>query len=215
MARGIALAWETLFSLPILLGRSDRPLDWFDCLDGLDAGTIQRLAQQYQSRLTALAGGAAERIVDKMPDNYMYLGFLAALFPQASFIHCRRNLRDVAVSSWMTDFRSIPWANDMEQIATRFQQYRRLMEHWRKVLPVPILEVDYEETVTDLEKVSRRLVDWCGLRWESACLRFHETQRPIRTASVTQVRKPIYETSVARWRNYETALADLFAALPP
>jgi len=140
---------------------------------------------------------------------------LAALFPQASFIHCRRNLRDVAVSCWMTDFRGIPWANDMQHIATRFQQYRRLMEHWRKVLPVPMLEVEYEETVTDLEKVARRLVDWCGLPWESACLRFHETQRPIRTASVTQVRKPIYETSVARWRNYETALADLFAALPP
>lgn len=115
----------------------------------------------------------------------------------------------------MTDFRSIPWANDMEHIATRFRQYRRLMEHWRKVIPVPILEVEYEETVTDVEKVARRLVDWCGLPWESACLRFHETQRTIRTASVTQVRKPIYETSVARWRNYETALADLFAALPP
>ena len=211
----LRIVWETLFSIPIMLGQPERPLDWLDCVDGLDASAIQRLAQQHESRLTGLARGAAERIVDKMPDNYMYLGFLAALFPRASFIHCRRNFRDVAVSCWMTDFRSIPWANDMEHIATRFRQYRRLMEHWRKVIPVPILEVEYEETVTDVEKVARRLVDWCGLPWESACLRFHETQRTIRTASVTQVRKPIYETSVARWRNYETALADLFAALPP
>jgi tetratricopeptide (TPR) repeat protein len=207
----LRLARETWDSIPNMLGRSGRPID---CLDGLDQSTIQRLAQQHESHLTALAGGLSERIVDKMPDNYMHLGFLAALFPQASFIHCRRDLRDVAVSCWMTDFRSIPWANDIEHIATRFHQYRRLTEHWHKVMPVPILEVQYEETVADLEKVARRLVQWCGLPWEPACLRFHETQRPIRTASVTQVRQPIYGTSVARWKNYETALADLFAALP-
>ena len=161
--------------------------------------------------LHAIDGGQAERIVDKMPDNYMYLGLLAALFPQAVFIHCRRDLRDVAVSCWMTDFRSIRWANDPEHIASRFRQYRRLMDHWRAVLPVPVHEVDYEETVTDLEGVARRLVAACGLEWEPACLEFHRTQRPIRTASVAQVRQPIYRRSVPRWKNYESALAELFA----
>jgi tetratricopeptide (TPR) repeat protein len=207
----LPLARETWNSVPVVLGRSDLPIE---CLDGLDQTAIRNLAQRHESQLTARAGGAAERIVDKMPDNYMYLGFLAALFPGAAFIHCRRDLRDVAVSCWMTDFRSIRWANDFEHVATRFRHYRRLMEHWRKVLPVRMLEVDYEETVADLEQVARRLVDWCGLPWEPACLRFHETRRSIRTASVTQVRQPIYRTSVARWKNYETALAGLFAALP-
>ena len=143
-----------------------------------------------------------------MPDNYLYLGLLAVLFPQAVFIHCRRDLRDVAVSCWMTDFRSIRWANHPDHIATRFQQYRRLMDHWREVLPVPIHHVDYEETVTDLESVARRLIAACGLDWEPACLEFHRTERPVRTASVSQVRQPVYQRSVARWKNYEGALGE-------
>jgi hypothetical protein len=148
-----------------------------------------------------------------MPDNYLYLGLLAALFPRARFIHCRRDLRDVAVSCWMTDFEQIRWACDPEHIASRFRTYRRLMEHWRRVLPVPVLEVDYEETVADLQGVARRLVAWCGLEWEPACLAFHEGRRPVRTASVTQVRQPIYTRAVARWKQYEQALASLLTRL--
>jgi hypothetical protein len=148
-----------------------------------------------------------------MPDNYLYLGLLATLFPRATFIHCRRDLRDVAVSCWMTAFRHINWANDPEQIAARFLDYRRLMTHWRSVVPVPVLEVEYEDTVADLEGVARRLVSACGLELEPACLAFHKTRRPVRTASVTQVRQPIYTRSVARWKHYEPALGGLFACL--
>ena len=162
----------------------------------------------------AIAGDRPDRVVDKMPDNYMYLGLLSVVFPRATFIHCRRDLRDIAVSCWMTDFRSIRWANDPEHIASRFQQYRRLMDHWQAVLPAPIHDVDYEETVDDLEAVARRLIAACGLEWEPACLEFHRNERPIRTASVTQVRQPVYKRSVARWKNYEAALGELFAALP-
>jgi hypothetical protein len=143
----------------------------------------------------------------------MYLGLLATLFPKAKFIHCRRDLRDIAVSCWMTNFSQIRWANDPGHIASRFEEYRRVMDHWRRVLPVPVLEVDYEETVADLEGVSRRLVSWCGLEWEPACLRFHEGKRPVRTASVSQVRQPIYQRSVARWKHYEQALGPLFDRL--
>ena len=88
------------------------------------------------------------------------------------------------------------------------------MDHWRAVLPVPVHEVDYEETVADLEGVARRLLEACGLEWEPACLEFHRTERPVRTASLTQVRQPIYTTSVARWKHFQGPLADLFAALP-
>ena len=103
----------------------------------------------------------------------------------------------------MTDFRTIRWANDPAHIAGRFREYRRLMDHWRAVLPVPVHEVDYEETVADLEGVARRLVAACGLEWDPACLEFHRTERTVRTASLTQVRQPIYTTSVARWKHYE------------
>jgi hypothetical protein len=157
----------------------------------------------------------ADRVVDKLPDNYLYLGMIVTLFPKARIIHCRRDPRDVAVSCWMTNFRHIHWASDPGHIAARFADYRRVMVHWRRVLPVPVLEVDYEETVVDLERVARRLVDWCGLPWDPACLDFHRTARPVRTASVTQVRQPIYRRSVARWKHYEGTLKSLFDALGP
>src|SRR6185437_7971489 len=131
----------------------------------LDRDAIQTVAQAHLDRLQAL-DSTAPRIVDKMPDNYMYLGMLSVLFPKAKFIHCRRDLRDVAVSCWMTNFRQIRWANDLDHIVSRFREYQRLMEHWRTTQPVPLLHIDYEETVADLESVARRLVSWCGLEWE-------------------------------------------------
>ncbi len=113
----------------------------------------------------------------------------------------------------MTDFRSIRWANSSEHIIARFQQYQRLMEHWRQVLPKQIHDVDYEDMVDDLEGISRRLISACGLEWDPACLEFYRHERPVRTASVTQVRQPVYKKSVARWKNYQSDLADVFAAL--
>jgi hypothetical protein len=114
----------------------------------------------------------------------------------------------------MTDFRTIRWANDPGHIASRFQEYHRLMDHWRAVLPVTIHNIDYEETVADLEGVARRLLAASGLEWDAACLEFHRTQRTVRTASLAQVRRPVYTTSVARWKHYEETLAGLLAALP-
>ena len=151
-----------------------------------------------------------------MPDNYIYLGLLAAMFPNAAFIHCRRDLRDVALSCWITDFRpeNIPWASDATFIGSRFEQYLRLMAYWRAVMPVPIHEVKYEDTVVDLEGVAKRLVGACGVDFEPRCLDFHRTERRVKTASVGQVRQPIYSRSVGRWKNYESDLAFLFRALP-
>ncbi len=186
--------------------------DLIEGLRRLDRQTACRLASGHLEALHAL-NHAALRIVDKMPENYLYLGALASLFPEAKLIHCRRDLRDVAVSCWMTHFREVRWANDQQHIASRFNEYQRIMEHWRKVLPVPLLEVDYEETVADLEGVARKLVAWCGLAWEPACLEFHRAKRPVRTASAVQVRQPVFRTSVGRWKHYEQALASLFARL--
>jgi hypothetical protein len=162
----LALAHEAFGSLPQRMGRDASALE---CLGQLDRETTRLLAEHHLDRLSE-QDAQATRIADKMPDNYLYLGFLAALFPKAKFIHCRRDLRDVAVSCWMTNFRQIRWACDPAHIASRFRAYQRLMAHWRRVLPLPVLEVDYEETVADLEGVARRLVAWCGLEWEPACV---------------------------------------------
>jgi tetratricopeptide (TPR) repeat protein len=208
-----SLGRKSFEAIPGLLNR--RGDSSIACLsDPQLAQAIRKLAVDHDARLTEW-GGAASRVVDKMPDNYMYLGLMALLFPKATFIHCRRDLRDVAVSCWITHFRSIRWANSPELIAGRFTQYLRIMDHWRTVLPAAINEVDYEETVDDLELVARRLIAACGLEWEPACLDFHQTRRPVRTASVTQVRQPVYRKSLHRWKNYEESLAGLFAALPP
>jgi tetratricopeptide (TPR) repeat protein len=202
---------ETFEALPRALGAvaGAAPLDY---LGRLDPMTVRQLAGWHLTRLAELNVEAA-RVADKMPENYLYLGLIAALFPRAKVIHCRRDLRDVAVSCWMTNFRHLRWAADSDHIVHRFREYRRLMDHWQRVLPLPVLEVDYEDTVADLEGVARRLVDWIGLAWEPACLAFHETRRPVRTASVTQVRQPLYTRSVARWKHYENDLQPLFAAL--
>jgi tetratricopeptide (TPR) repeat protein len=202
----IALARETMNAL------GGRGADRIEGLARLDRQTARRLASQHLERLRGLER-AALRIVDKMPENYLYLGLLASLFPRAKLIHCRRDLRDVAVSCWMTHFRDVRWANDQRHIASRFHEYQRMMEHWRQVLPVPLLEVDYEETVADLEGVARKLVAWCGLAWEPACLEFHRAKRPVRTASAVQVRRPVFKTSVGRWKHYEQSLAPLLDGL--
>jgi hypothetical protein len=146
--------------------------------------------QRYLDGLPRL-GSKKVRITDKMPDN-----------------------RDIAVSCWLTSFRAIRWASKEEHIAERIQEYLRITEHWRRVLPNRMLEVQYEELVENPETVVRRMLDWLGLAWEDACLKFHETSRPVRTASVVQVREPVYRRSVDRWSGYEPFLRDLFDNLP-
>ena len=207
----LELASATFESLPLWTTSRLSPVE---SVSRLDRPTVARMTGNYLERLATLDDRAL-RVVDKAPGNYLYLGFLATLFPKARLIHCRRDLRDVAVSCWMTDFRYLNWANDFAHMASHFGAYRRIMEHWRNVLPVPLLEVDYESTVADLEATARRLIDWCGLAWEDSCLNFHERRNPVRTASVNQVRKPIYQRSVGRWKNYEKPLAGLFALLDP
>ena len=196
--------------MPAILGSDGPPVE---CLASLDECSIKRLAGEHLGKLNALDLGRHDRIVDKLPDNYLYIGLLAAMFPKAVFIHCRRDPRDVAVSCWMSDFRSIRWANDAGQLASRIRQYRRLVEHWGRVFPAPVLTIEYADVVSDLEGVARRLLDACQLEWDPACLEFYRSKRVVRTASVVQVRQPIYTSSLDRWRHYQHDLGDLFAAI--
>jgi tetratricopeptide (TPR) repeat protein len=205
----LTLARRMFETLPGAVNQGGMP---FDALQSLDRESIRDLAHRYLHELRAL-NDTADRVVDKMPDNTVYLGLIATIFPHAKLLHCRRDVRDVALSCWMTNFLHVRWACDPDQIARRIEEDERLMEHWRRVLPVPMLEVDYEELVTDQEKWSRAIVGWCGLEWDPACLEFHKASRPVQTASVEQVRRPVYTSSVGRWKNYERLLAPLFAKL--
>ncbi len=201
---------ETFQSLPKTMNRNASTS--FQCLLALDRETTRGLAQRQLDRLRDLDERAV-RIVDKMPANFQYLGLIRMLFPRARLIHCRRDLRDVALSCWATKFTSLPWTCDQDHMVFYFEEYLRTMDHWRKVLPAPPLDVDYEALVEDTEGLARRIIEWCGLEWEPGCLGFYETQRPVRTASAVQVRRPIYRSSVGRWKNYQTWLgAPLFSS---
>jgi tetratricopeptide (TPR) repeat protein len=212
----LRLAFQTL---RVLQTQIDPGGDVHAALHRIGAAQVQELARHYLQGLQATLerdrpGFTPERIVDKMPENYLVLGFLALLFPRATFLHVRRELRDVAVSCWATNFHALRWTNDAEHIAARFRDYRRLMAHWQTVLPVPMHEVVYERLVDDFEPEARRLVSACGLDWEPACLSFHEARRPVRTASGSQVRQPLYRKALGRWKHYEGSLGSLFARLP-
>lgn len=179
----------------------------------LDEPAVLRLAGEYLRHLRGL-GGSAAHVTDKMPFNFFRLGFMALLLPKARVIHCRRDPLDVFLSGYFLKFRRpIPYTCDHTEFARYFRDYRRLMEHWRRVLPSAMLEVDYEELVADQEEVSRRIISFCGLEWDDACLEFYKSQRPVRTGSNVQVRLPVYADSVGRWRSYERHLGPLKRAL--
>ncbi|MCE9563685.1 MAG: tetratricopeptide repeat protein [Planctomycetes bacterium] len=199
------LARNAYRAIPGLVGKQAPGVD---CIADLSRGVVRKLADDYLSGLRP-HDPRALRIVDKMPDNYLMLGLIVTLFPQARIIHMRRDVRDVGLSCWLTHFRHIRWACELEHIGSRIVEYQRLMEHWRRVLPVPLLEIDYEAIVADLEGSARRLVSWCGVEWDPVCLSFHDTKRVVRTASMTQVRKPIYQRSVGRWRHYQQWIGPL------
>jgi len=184
------------------------PLDW---LPGASREAVQAVAQWHLEALARLNQDAA-RVVDKMPDNYSLLGWLAVLFPRAHFVHCQRDLRDVALSCWLTDFSKIVWANDMEHLVHRIRQYRRLMAHWERVLPVRLHALRYERLVANQRGESQQLLHAVGLPWDEQCLSFFETRRLVRTASVNQVRQPMYRRAVARWQRYERMLEPVCAA---
>jgi tetratricopeptide (TPR) repeat protein len=178
-----------------------------------DRELVHREAEHYISRLQAL-GGDVDRLIDKMPDNIKVLGQIRAIFPNARIIVCRRDLRDVCVSCCTTHFgESINWAWDFEDCAHQAIEIERLLDHWRNVLPGPVLEISYEALVADMEAESRRLIEFLGLDWDPACLTFHETERPVTTASAQQVRQPIFDSSIGKWRRYEAHLGPMLRIL--
>ncbi len=188
-------------------------IDELKHLEKLTQPIARDCAKWYLEQIRQLDGGVAERVVDKAPENYLLLGWIATIFPKAKIIHCRRDLRDVALSCWMTEFRAGTWSNDMRHLASRIRDYRRLMDYWNKALPIPMLEMNYEQLVANQEVESRKLIEFVGLDWDPACLNFHQTRRAVLTPSATQVRQPMYARSIGRWRHYIDDLRPLIEEL--
>jgi tetratricopeptide (TPR) repeat protein len=180
----------------------------------ISAEALRSLGARYVERLRQ-APATAERVVDKMPANFSYVGLIHMALPHARIIHTRRDPLDTCLSCFSILFTSEhAHAYDLGELGRFYRAYAQLMAHWRKVLPAGVmLEVQYEDVVDDLEAQARNIIAHCGLDWEDSCLAFHETQRPVETASARQVRQPIYRSSVGRWRSYAGLLQPLRQAL--
>jgi tetratricopeptide (TPR) repeat protein len=177
------------------------------------AEATRRLADDYLATLRRFGPGA-KRVTDKALDNFLRLGLIHRILPNATLIHCRRHPVDTALSIFTTNF-DYEYAADRGDLVFFFRQYQRLMAHWRQALPPDrLIDVDYEALVADPEPQARRLIAACGLDWDDACLEPHRNTRKITTASLWQARQPIYRTSVERWRRYEQWLGEFRELLP-
>jgi hypothetical protein len=173
-----------------------------------------RLGRNYVKAARQAVEPASPQFIDKLPFNLLYCGLIHRALPNARIIHMVRDPMDTCYAIYKTLFgQAYPFSYDLDELATYYIAYRKLMAHWHQVMPGLILDVAYEDVVADPEQQARRLVAHCGLDWEPECLEFHKSKAASTTASAVQVRQPLYATSIQKWRNYENQLAPLNARL--
>jgi tetratricopeptide (TPR) repeat protein len=187
-------------------------VDYTGALDDASAVKFQLVAKKY---LDGLPDVAANHITDKLPHNFLNLGMIRILFPNATIVHCRRDPRDTCFSIYKNLFGVYGhfFAYDLEELARYYNGYSALMNHWEDVMPSVIHTIDYEAMIDNQEQTTRELLQACGLEWEPACLGFHKTERPVLTISSLQVRQPVYRSSIGAWRPYEKMLQPLLEIL--
>ncbi len=174
---------------------------------------IAALATRYVDVLNE-RNASAPRVTDKLPANFLYIGLIYAAFPQARVIHCVRDPLDTCLSCYRKAFASTHgFAYDLQELGRYYRAYAALMAHWQRLYPGRLFELHYEALVLKPELTIRRLIRYCGLDWDEACLRFHETERPVQTASAMQVRRPLFTDSIGAWRRYADHLQPLRTAL--
>jgi hypothetical protein len=194
---------------------NERGAEWHSSgAAGEEKPFLAKAAADYVGVLRAIEP-RAPRVTDKMPFNFLWAGLIHVAFPRAIIIHCRRAAVDTALSIHQTFFHpGLAFPTGGSELVAYFRSYRRLTDHWRRVLPPDrYIDVDYEELTRAPEPVIRRIIAACGLPWHDACLRPESNPRAVNTPSKWQTRQPIYRTSVARWRRYEPWLGDLHALI--
>lgn len=170
---------------------------------------ISSLGQSYIDS-TRGTTGQTKHFIDKLPFNFLYAGLIAKALPNAKFIHLKRNAMDNCFSMFKQKFAlAYHYSYDLEELGQYYLLYNRLMDHWHKMLPGKILDVSYEKLISDQENISRQMINHCGLEWQDSCLQFHKNKDAVTTASAAQVRSPIYNSSIDKWRRYEQYLDPL------
>ena len=190
-----------------------RPLSRLDFVDATTRVDFKSLGRRYLER-TQPYRDDRPLFIDKLPFNYLYAGLIHLALPGAKIVSVRRNPLDTCYAVYKQLFRdAYPFSYDLAELGRYFVAYDRLMRHWDAVMPGVVLTVQYEDIVGDARGQARRLLQHCGLDWDERCVRFHENSRPSTTASALQVRQPLYDTSIGRWRHYEEQLGPLRAQL--
>ena len=219
---GTTLTEQIIAAHPLAFGCGELPdmaliardLRWPENASGSDAWMLQQAITRYTEAATRHSPAKAIRLIDKAPLNYFHLDLIALLFPHARVIWCRRDPRDIAISIYGENFAlNEKYASDFPGIAHHIEMQHRLMRHWQAVLPIPILESDYEQLASSIEPEARRLIDFAGLPWDPACLEFHLNDRGVQTPSRWQVKQPIHTRSIGRWRNYASAFGPALDSL--
>lgn len=197
-------------SLPSRLGVAGSPPE---VLKFLTPQSVGEVAAEYLEKLSSVAPGAA-RVVDKLPHNFLQIGFISVLFPGAAIIHSSRHPLDTCLSCFVTPLsRAHGYSFSLAGLVVEYTEYRRLMDYWKKLLGDRITDVVYEQVVANVDAEARRVIAALGLPWDDRCLAFHESSGPVVTASANQVRRPIYDSSAGRWKNYEPYLGELIDGL--
>jgi len=205
---------EDIYNIVQQISLSLKPENSYpQCLDNMTSEYASQLADEHIKTLQDMAPDA-KYIVDKMPHNFLTLGVINLLFPEATVIQCKRSSIDVCLSIYFQHFNQHhSYSNSLEVLGKYYNLYADLMEHWKNVLDINIIELEYEKVIDSPEEEMRNLLDKCGIEWNPACLKFYENKRTVKTPSYDQVRRPIYKSSVAKWKKYEHHLEDLITNL--
>jgi len=176
---------------------------------------VDRATDIYLERIHSLAPEENQKVTDKMPQNFIHIGLIHLMFPDAAIVHCRRHPLDTCLSCYFQNFVApgLNFSYDLWNLGHYFRLYEQIMQHWKTLLPQQIMDLNYESLVHDPWEHITKLLDFCGLEFDEACLRFYETKRDMKTASYDQVRQPIYTSSAGRWERYEEHLQPLKQAL--
>ena len=183
-----------------------------ECMARIDQRTAAEFSARYLDELT-LRSATAKRVIDKAPGNFARIGLVKTLFPRAHIVHCRRQPLDNCLSLFFHDFPALLCSYDLADLGRYHLDYQWLMAHWQALFPGEILDVQYEELVADAEGVGKRMIDYLGLDWDARCLAFHKNPRAVMSPSNMQVRRPMYSTSIGRWKPYARHIGPLVDVL--
>ena len=187
---------------------------FFEEIINFDKNNLKKIGDEYIAKIKDISN-ESERVTDKLPINFLYIGFIKLILPKSKIVHCYRNPKDNCLSIFKNQFSSgkIKFAYEMSEIVDYYNLYNDLMKYWNNLLPNFIFDIKYENLISDTKAEIKNLLSYCALDWSNDCLNFYNNKRQIKTASDVQARSRIYTSSIDSWRNYEKYLSKYFTKL--